>query len=303
MPSQKELIEQIIKLESAQEKALLQGIRSDYVGILNTALTDLKVAYDNFHDLSRSQLYALERESLMVDEIVGALDNFVNAIVAPNMADDLLKAGMFGYSSEMWLTTMALRAKLPYLPQGNAYIQALMLHGVNQNNFASLNKANRIKTATRLEVILKQAFIRGDGFDKISKQVQEHMGMSMRHANTIARTEAGRLISIGNAENQRQLVQMGVKANKRWFSIKDKKTRHDHRLLDGQKRPIDQPYEVNGHYAMAPRLFGIASEDINCRCRSHTISEIQDVPENMWDSIKYERVPYQKYTEWEKGGQ
>ena len=45
-----------------------------------------------------------------------------------------------------------------------------------------------------------------------------------------------------------------------------KKTRKAHRLLDGQIRELDEPFEINGHKAMYPSNFGIPSLNINCRC-------------------------------------
>ena len=50
------------------------------------------------------------------------------------------------------------------------------------------------------------------------------------------------------------------------FTTLDKKTRKAHRLLDGQIRELDEPFEINGHKAMYPSNFGIPSLDINCRC-------------------------------------
>ena len=38
--------------------------------------------------------------------------------------------------------------------------------------------------------------------------------------------------------------------------------------LDGQVRELEEPFEVAGHIAMYPGGFGIASEDIHCRCVS-----------------------------------
>ena len=45
-----------------------------------------------------------------------------------------------------------------------------------------------------------------------------------------------------------------------------KKTRKAHRLLDGQIRELDEPFEINGHKAMYTSNSGSPSLDINCRC-------------------------------------
>lgn len=53
---------------------------------------------------------------------------------------------------------------------------------------------------------------------------------------------------------------------KQWDATLDARTRPHHALLDGQIRELDKPFEVNGRKAMYPIGFGIASEDIHCRC-------------------------------------
>ena len=51
-----------------------------------------------------------------------------------------------------------------------------------------------------------------------------------------------------------------------WVATLDGRTRDRHRMLDGQKVDVDQPFEYGGMTAMYTGGFGIASMDINCRC-------------------------------------
>ena len=46
----------------------------------------------------------------------------------------------------------------------------------------------------------------------------------------------------------------------------DAGTRPHHAMLGGQIRELDKPFEVEGRKEMHPSGFGIASEDIHCRC-------------------------------------
>ena len=58
----------------------------------------------------------------------------------------------------------------------------------------------------------------------------------------------------------------GANVVKQWDSTIDKKVRETHAKLDGQVRELEESFEVDGKKAMYPHDFGIASEDINCRC-------------------------------------
>ncbi|MFR7716756.1 MAG: hypothetical protein ACLU09_10655 [Clostridium sp.] len=50
------------------------------------------------------------------------------------------------------------------------------------------------------------------------------------------------------------------------LSTLDGNTRDLHRLLDGQIRDVDEPFEVGGLKADTPGMFGDPAEDCNCRC-------------------------------------
>lgn len=77
----------------------------------------------------------------------------------------------------------------------------------------------------------------------------------------------------------------------------DKKTRHDHRELDGQTVEVDEKFTIRGHTAEGPRLFGVASEDVDCRC---TTIEIVDgiAPEVRKDNETKTVIQYKSYSEW-----
>ena len=58
----------------------------------------------------------------------------------------------------------------------------------------------------------------------------------------------------------------GADVVKQWDATLDSRTRPHHAQLDGQIRELDKPFEVASRKAMYPSGFGIASEDILCRC-------------------------------------
>ena len=54
---------------------------------------------------------------------------------------------------------------------------------------------------------------------------------------------------------------------RQWIAINDDRTRDTHTSLHGQIRSIHRHFTMsNGLHALYPGGFGVASEDINCRC-------------------------------------
>ena len=57
-----------------------------------------------------------------------------------------------------------------------------------------------------------------------------------------------------------------------WLATLDDRTRDTHRLLHDQRVPLDGTFKtVDGASAIAPGQFGVAGEDINCRCTMEAI--------------------------------
>lgn len=54
---------------------------------------------------------------------------------------------------------------------------------------------------------------------------------------------------------------------KQWVARKDERTRHTHAAADGQRVPVDEPFDVGGSLLMHPGdRQGAIGETINCRC-------------------------------------
>ena len=103
-------------------------------------------------------------------------------------------------------------------------------------------------------------------FDDISRNIADKTYVPMKRARTIVRTEAGRVMEQATMDEAIKAKKAGADVVKQWSAIRDGRTRDSHRKLDGQIRELDEYFEVDGHKAMHPHGFGLASEDVNCRC-------------------------------------
>lgn len=107
-------------------------------------------------------------------------------------------------------------------------------------------------------------------YAEIARNIRQYGGVSMSKALTIARTEGHRITEQARDKARHRAKEAGADVVKKWEAILDSRTRPTHQKLDGQIRELEEPFEVNGHKAMCPGGFGIAKEDINCRCAAMT---------------------------------
>lgn len=103
-------------------------------------------------------------------------------------------------------------------------------------------------------------------YAEIARNIRQYGGVSMSKALTIARTEGHRITEQARDKARHKAKEAGADVVKQWDSTLDSRTRPTHEKLDGQIRELEEPFEVNGHKAQYPGGFGIAKEDINCRC-------------------------------------
>lgn len=105
-----------------------------------------------------------------------------------------------------------------------------------------------------------------DSFANIARNISSASNVGFNNAMRIARTEGHRIQAAAAFDAQHKAKDAGADIVKQWNSALDGRTRDTHRLLDGQIRELDEPFEVYGHKARFPSDFGMPSEDINCRC-------------------------------------
>lgn len=158
-------------------------------------------------------------------------------------------------------------------------------------------KGNSTKMKQNLNRVLTRGFAKGLSTQKMAVQIAEIGGANYRRALNIARTESGRVTSVARQQSQNHAKSLGLKLEKQWISTLDKLTRHTHQLLDGKIIGIDEYFEIAGHKALQPHMFGVAAEDCNCRCRTITIVDGKG-PELRKDNEMKRIIEYRNYDDW-----
>ena len=146
-----------------------------------------------------------------------------------------------------------------------------------------------------------QGIIQGESLDNIATRLAKTTGSQNRDAMlTHARTamtgaqNAGRQYQLGKAQD------LGIKLKKEWMATLDAHTRDMHRILDGQRVPINKPFEVGRYSIMYPGDPSAAPAMVyNCRCTM--VADVEDYPAeyNRYDNIEGKPISNMTYREWE----
>ena len=119
-------------------------------------------------------------------------------------------------------------------------------------------------TRSALMESLADGVYAGEGISQLQSRVSDVFDYADKvRSRMIARTE---VVGSSNFANVEAFAQSGVVAKKEWLAVKDGATRDTHRELDGQVVILRAPFSANGQSAQYPGGFGVAEEDIGCRC-------------------------------------
>lgn len=272
-PAQK----QTTQYELLSEKKVMEQLERSY----QKALEDVKDRLwqlDERTDVENRQAVAYQKAfqqglQKQLERILGKLHSKTYRTVQEYLQDCYLT----GHTAVLYeLQSDGLRLSLP-VPQDKVCQAAVNdtklvkpLYDSIGEDFAGLKK--------HITDIVSAGFASGASYGDMANQITGKMignyatlrGGALGRAKLIVRTEGNRIANAARLEAARTAKQQGADLVKQWDSTMDRKTRPHHVQLDGQVRELDEPFEVDGRKAQAPGKFGIASEDINCRCHAYS---------------------------------
>ena len=109
-----------------------------------------------------------------------------------------------------------------------------------------------------------QGILQGESMDKIAKRLRNVQEMNKTQAIRSARTIVTGAENKGRQDSYARAEADGIILERTWLATNDSRVRHSHAIIDGETRPIDEPFSNGLMYPGDPD--GDPSEVYNCRC-------------------------------------
>lgn len=127
----------------------------------------------------------------------------------------------------------------------------------------------------KIQSIVTQSILQGESIPNMTKRLANQLG-EINHKATIryARTSVTAAQNAGRQEGYEQAAEEGVNLKKMWIATLDERTRHSHRLLDGQTVDVDEDFIIpdTGEAIRYPADPSADPAEIwNCRCTTRGI--------------------------------
>lgn len=256
---ERELIEENLK----SEELILQDIKELYEEALVGIDEKLKILMAE--KLTQSKIYQIEYQQALHDQISEILEN-MNTQQYTKVSDYLKNCYEDGFIGTMYnLQGQDIPLIIP-IDQWQV-VEALQKDTkLSVSLYEKLGQNMRVLKST-INSEISRGIASGSSYAEIARNITLSTGsIGINRTMTIVRTEGHRINQEASHHAQIKAKDCGADIVKQWDSTLDKRTRKTHSMLDGQIREVDEPFEVNGHQAMYPGEFGVAKEDINCRC-------------------------------------
>ena len=127
----------------------------------------------------------------------------------------------------------------------------------------------------KIQSVMMQGIIQGESIPTIAARLSEEVAtMDFNAAIRNARTMTTNAQNAGRYDAYERLTNNGVELTLEWAATLDNRTRHEHRMMHGQRRDVGEPFVIDGIEIMYPAQTGsfmgisnVPQEMIwNCRC-------------------------------------
>lgn len=120
----------------------------------------------------------------------------------------------------------------------------------------------------QIQSVMMQSILQGESIPKIAKRLAREVGEKDRRAAVRnARTLTTGVQNAGRVDSYKRAEKMGIPLEQQWVATLDGRTRHEHRILDGQTAPVGGKFKVEGYEIAYPGEPGAPGHLIyNCRC-------------------------------------
>lgn len=258
------------------EKEILQNkVKNEHTALFNIegaykyALEEVKqkIAALQAKPQIQSVIYQLKYQNELKKQLEEVYTNLYTHYYS-TVDDYLKKCYEDGFFSTMYsLQKQDVPIIIPFPQDEVAQMASVASDGIKLSKkiYSDVWALNKV---TREEI--SRGLATGASYIDIANGVEKRSEASFKQAKRIVVTEGHRVQEEVQFKTIMKAKEKGADVVKQWDSTLDKKTRKTHAELDGQLREVDQPFKIpsTGATAQYPGGFGIASEDINCRCVS-----------------------------------
>ena len=147
----------------------------------------------------------------------------------------------------------------------------------------------------QVQSVMIQGILKGESIPKLANRLAKEVGeRDHRAAIRNARTMATGAQNAGRVDAYKRAESMGIDMVQEWRATLDMRTRHEHRILDGERQPVGEKFSNGCEYPGDPS--GPPNEIYNCRCTLRgVVNGLEPQARKMRDKSAIEGMTYDEW--------
>jgi SPP1 gp7 family putative phage head morphogenesis protein len=233
---------------------------------------------------------------VIIEELTGTYKEAYK-LIQTTMEEQYLEA----YFRTAYLAEFEAQQALGFGAISKETLAASLANPIEFLTLSAIMERNRAQVIYKIQQEITEGLMAGESYSKMAKRLRDRLGMDARKSQLVARTEAGRAQSLAK-EDAYQQAKKRANVQKVWDAALDSRTRKTHQKLDGQKADEQGYFHLGNAKSVGPRLWGIAKEDIQCRCavRIEVNGRQPEVRRARLEDGKTKVIPYMSFEDWKK---
>lgn len=149
-----------------------------------------------------------------------------------------------------------------------------------------------------VQSVVLQSVLQGESLEQTAKRFTQLTEMNYRQSVRYARTATTGAQNAGRVDGYKRAEKLGVNMKQTWLATLDSRTRHEHRLLDGQEVDVGEPFIMDGFKIKYPGDPAAPAHLLyNCRCT--VIAKVKGVDFDVSDKTQRDdKIGDMSYEEW-----
>lgn len=306
-------LEKKISKEYAQAQVETKRKLDDYMrrfkvkdSIKAKQVKDGKLSYDEYIEWRKNQLLVGQRWEEMLDTL--SEDMLTTNAKARSMA--------YGYTAEAYATNYnygiyeseslsGYHVDTAFTLYDRETVERMMRDdpdmlpppGRKLSEKIAKGKAERWEKS-KLQSLMTQGVLQGESIPHLADRVAREMGETNRKAAIRnARTMVTGAQNAGRRQSHERAYESGIKLDDVWIATLDSRTRHEHRVLDGQAAKPGKPFVVDGETIRFPGD-PLAAPYLVYNCRCTIIGTLSELPNDVPEIRKNADIKGMTYDEW-----
>ena len=149
-----------------------------------------------------------------------------------------------------------------------------------------------------VQSVVLQSVLQGESLEQTAKRFTQLTEMNYRQSVRYARTATTGAQNAGRVDGYKRAEKLGVNMKQEWLATLDSRTRHEHRVLDGQEVDVGEPFIMDGFKIKYPGDPAAPAHLLyNCRCT--VIAKVKGVDFDVSDKTQRDdKIGDMSYEEW-----